>query len=293
MVVVSLRAGRRPPARVPERRLLVEAGALRAVGVENGARDLRGVRRGGALQPQGVEDLLADEHVERLPADLGEDLAEDQEVGVGVAPVRPRLEERGLRERVVEAFLDRGGAERVALEGVAPSLIELVVRVPRRLVRDHLHGDLVGVGQVREPLVDRVVERHLLLVDELHEQVAQVLVRDGAVAEPHLRRGRHVGHRLAPRLADDDLVARGDLDDDRLEADGLHRVLDDLGDLGRLLRLRRRLRPRRRGQQRHAPERQRDAGRHDSPTPATLHGPSCGAAARRRSTVPAMIDRRG
>src|SRR5206468_9128128 len=54
------------------------------------------------------------------------------------------------------------------------------------------------------------------------------------------RRGRwHTGHRFAERLANHDLVALRDFDDDRPEVLGLHRLLNDRGDARRLLRLRR------------------------------------------------------
>jgi hypothetical protein len=97
----------------------------------------------------------------------------------------------------------------------------------RGLVRQHLQRDLVGLGQSRHPALDRVIERDLVLIDELHEQGAQVLEGDGAVAEVH-RCGRwHIGHRLAERLGRHRMAVLSDLDDDGLEMVRLHLVLND------------------------------------------------------------------
>ena len=92
--------------------------------------------------------------------------------------------------------------------------------------------------QLRHPSLDRIVELDLVFVDELHEQRAQVRERDGAVAEVHRCGRRHAVHRFAKRLADHDLVALRDLNDDRAEMLGLHRFLNDVCDGRRLIQLR-------------------------------------------------------
>ena len=76
-----------------------------------------------------------------------------------------------------------------------------------------------------------------MLVHELHEQRPKVSERDGSVGKVHRSGRRHAGHRLAERLADHDLVALRNLDDDRPKVLGLHRFLNDRGNGRRLIRL--------------------------------------------------------
>jgi len=74
-----------------------------------------------------------------------------------------------------------------------------------------------------------------VLVHELHEQRAQISKRHGAIAKVHRSSRRHAVHRFAERLANHDLVALRDFDDDRPEMLGLHRLLNDGCDCRRLI----------------------------------------------------------
>jgi hypothetical protein len=120
--------------------------------------------------------------------------------------------------------------ERVGVECRQPGRIGLEVRVSRRLVGQHLQGDRVRLGQVGHPAVDRVVQGHPALFDELHQQGTEVGERDRAVAEVHVRGGRDAVHRRAERLPGQHLIALGHLHDDRPEVavrhPGTHGVAD-------------------------------------------------------------------
>ena len=216
--------------------------------MEGRARDLGGRRLHRVVQAHRVEHSLLEQLVERLTADQCEDLTEDHEVRVGVAPVRPGSELLRAREGVLETLFEREHVERVGVEGRVPAGVGLEVGISRGLVGQHPQRDLVRFGQGRHPLVDGVVERHEALVDEDQEQRGDVGERHCPVAEVHVRGRRDAVHRLAERLLGDDLVAPGDLDDDGLQVVALHRTLDDLGDplcLFGLRRVRRALRRRR------------------------------------------------
>jgi hypothetical protein len=103
----------------------------------------------------------------------------------------------------------------------------LEVGVARRHIGQHAQRDLVGIGQVGQPGIDRVVEGHHLLVDESQQQRRHIRDRDGTVAEVHLRRRRQARHRLAQRFGDDLLPVDEHAHDDGLDVLLVHDVARD------------------------------------------------------------------
>jgi hypothetical protein len=117
---------------------------------------------------------------------------------------------------------------------------EYVVGVATRHLRELTERDLVALGDLRNPLRGLVVQAHLLLIDEHQQQGGDVGDRHRAIPEVHVGGGGNTGHRLAIRLGVDLLASDGDPHDGGPQVEGLHLILHDRVDGGRLCRVRRR-----------------------------------------------------
>ena len=134
----------------------------------------------GALQSQGLRDLLCQEITEvhaagRLNHQLGQG-----EAVVGVDAVGPRVRLEGLGgeplQQVIGGVILPVGKEEGAGAGAAHKA--------GRVVQEHPHGDilipLVGHGEVREVGGDRLVQIHLAILHQEHHGRSGVDLADGA-----------------------------------------------------------------------------------------------------------------
>jgi hypothetical protein len=217
--------------------------------------DRRGNLRGrpveGVAQTQRIEHLLPQGDVERLAGDLLQRLPQDHVVGVGVIPVRAGGKDARRLHAERDLLLRHPLPERVRVQHLIHFRALLEVGVAGGHVRQHSERDRVGVGQVGQPLRQRIVERDHSLVDQPEEERRDVEDGDGAVAEVHVGRGRYAGHRLAEGGRDHVLAPDGHAQDDRPDVLPRHHLARDgddrLSPIGRGSRRRRGLTPRRGG----------------------------------------------
>jgi hypothetical protein len=145
-----------------------------------------------------------------------------------VVPVRPRLVQEWLIDRVLQQIVDRPALERIRIQGVvhlgvADDVVDVSGCHPGQLIQ----RDTVGMRYLGQPIRQLVVEAHLSFVDELEQQGGDVGDGDRAVAEVHVGGRGYAGHRLADGLGDYVIAVDGHAHDDGLEVFGGHGVSHD------------------------------------------------------------------
>ena len=124
-----------------------------------------------------------------LAGRLLEHQPEQDEVGAAVVVARARVEIRRSDERV-ERLLRRPDAQRVADDKLLVRRVLEVVVHAAGVAEQFADGDVGGVGIVGQPIGERIVERQLALLDELHDQRGDEGLGHRAHDEGRRRRGR-------------------------------------------------------------------------------------------------------
>jgi hypothetical protein len=190
----------------------------------------------GLAQAEWAQDPVLQQGPERLAGDLAYDLAEDDEVRVGVVEALPRLAQPRPPQGDVEDLVGRELLERVAVEVVDERRVLLdPVGQPGRGRRQLQQADLAGIGDLGEILGQRVVERQPPGVAELEQDVDHVRDRDRPDPGLHPQARRHPGERLARRRLRERALADVHAHQRRAQVLGRHRLAhDSLHPLARL-----------------------------------------------------------
>ncbi len=141
---------------------------------------------GGVLHAERQEDLLARELIQRASGDDADNLAQQDEVDVGVYEALAGLGHRLVDERLPDAgFIARPGGLEIE---VGPEARKMSQQVP--------HGDVAPASlETRQIVCDSIVQAHLALLEQLHQ-------RSGGgdhFGERRCVEDRIGGHRLALR----------------------------------------------------------------------------------------------
>ena len=181
-----------------------EVGELRLERAEDG------LYLGANLQvdlPERAEDALLEDLVDRLAGDLLDQHAKQHRVGVGVCPALARREERRLAAHEVDQLLGLPLPLRVREERLLEGLLGSVGGNAAGHVGQLAQCGDVAVGQAREVLADRVVERNFALFHQLQQdpqvknKVQHILVfgadRDFVRSKPKIPVGAFLKRLLA------------------------------------------------------------------------------------------------
>lgn len=155
-----------------------------------------------------------------------------------VVEARARVADDRLRERVLQQLVVRPVAERLReLRRLEGRVLLDVVGVAGGDAREHPQRHLVGVGVLREPLRQGVVEAELALFLQLQHQSREHGDRHRAGTELHVRRRRHSLLGIPETRVDDGAVVDVDAQEHPLGVLLLHDALRDRDDLLRHLGL--------------------------------------------------------
>jgi len=151
---------------------------------------------------------------------------------------RARVADDRLRKSVLQQLFVRPVAERLREQRRLEGRVLLdVVGVAGRDAREHPERHVVGVGVLREPLRQGVVEAELALLLQLQHQSREHGDRHRAGAELHVRRRRHSLLGIPETRLDDCVVVDVDAQDHPLSVLLLHDALRYRDDLLRHLGL--------------------------------------------------------
>ena len=181
------RAGRDVrPGQGPDRGRVVAGSRLGLDVADGGAEQDRLVRaRRRVVDPERREQVLAQAHVVRLPAEHLDEPAEDHEAGVVVGPQLARREQLGYVVQHAQELLHAVVAHAGVGEEVALEARSVGQQLPHR---DLLGRRLVGQVEVGQVAADRLLQLDPALVDQLHHQRARPELGDRADLEDGVRR---------------------------------------------------------------------------------------------------------
>ena len=182
-------------------------------------------RQQGPVEAQRLGDALLQHRAQVLARHEFDDPSQQVVAVVAVRPLRAGWRDRREQCFRGEQFVDGAAVNDLALDGRRREAVGEAARVVEELT----DGDLVAVGHARHPLGDVVVERHLVLADELQDEVRGECLGLAGDLELHVGVERRAGRQIGDAASGDEVAFRAPDADEGTR--GLIRVLELTDDL--------------------------------------------------------------